>query len=431
MSGVRRRVLFRAAAAGAAGVALAGCGRDESVLRFWQFYSPRGKNPEQIKWFEDLVRDWNRQHRPKVELKYVPPGDYSNGPLLQTAFAAGEGPDIFVVSPGDFLRYYNGGVLKDLTPYLSPAERADFHGELMTTREVDGRIYALPMGGGPMAMYYSVRAFEEAGLSESDIPTSWEGLLETAARLNTPDRFGVLFETSPGYYQNFTWYPFLWMAGGDVVSGFDSAATRRALGFWQEFVRRGWAPRRPLGSGSSDIVANLASGYCAMQNAGMNGVADLRSERPDFEYGVFPLPAPEGQRSLSVSGGWAFAANARGRDPDAAARFCVWAIGSQRQDSVDRVVRWCTQAQTYLPYRWSAIRRAEQLGAYDSGAMRRFRYGIFPGTRGEPRFPPEVQKAVSDALQECQLADSDPAEQARLGADRIAEFLRSYSGPLT
>ena len=25
----------------------------------------------------------------------------------------------------------------------------------------------------------------------------------------------MLFETNPGYYQNYTWYPFLWQAGGD------------------------------------------------------------------------------------------------------------------------------------------------------------------------------------------------------------------------
>ena len=43
--------------------------------------------------------------------------DYINGTKLPTAFASGQGPDIFLISPGDFLRYYNGGVLLDLTPY--------------------------------------------------------------------------------------------------------------------------------------------------------------------------------------------------------------------------------------------------------------------------------------------------------------------------
>jgi multiple sugar transport system substrate-binding protein len=29
------------------------------------------------------------------------------------------------------------------------------------------------------------------------------------------EALGVLFETQPGYYQNFTWYPFLWEGGGE------------------------------------------------------------------------------------------------------------------------------------------------------------------------------------------------------------------------
>lgn len=425
----RRRLIAGAAAAGG----LAGCARGRPAtdpLTFWQFYSPRGKNAEQTRWFKDLVAEWNRRETTKVVLKFVPSGDYRDGPVLQTAFAAGQGPDIFVVSPGDFLRYYNGGVLQDLTPYLSPDARADFYPELMATRMVGDRIYALPMGGGPLAMYYSVRAFEDAGLSEGDIPTTWESMLTVADRLNRRGMFGSLFEPVPGYFQNFNWYPFLWMAGGAVLNGKRSAfagqSTARALRYWQEFVERGLAPRKPLGGSASDVVSNLGSGYCAMQNAGMWAVADFRSEKPDFDYDVFTLPVPEGGTYTTASGGWAFAANARGRNPDAAARFCVWAIGSMHPDSVDRVVRWCTQAQTYLPYRKSAMLRADALGAFDSGPMRRFRHEIFTDTRSEPRFPPEISKAVSDALQECQLNGADPPEQGARAAARIDAFLQTY-----
>ncbi len=82
---------------------------------------------------------------------------------------------------------------------------------MIANRKVDGKIYGIPMEVEPMAMYYSVKAFEEAGLNENDVPNTWDELLELG-KLTTADRYGVLFETTPGYYQNFTWYPFL-MAG--------------------------------------------------------------------------------------------------------------------------------------------------------------------------------------------------------------------------
>ena len=86
------------------------------TLSFWQFYAPNGISNLQSKWFVDCVAAWNATHDVKVELQYVPNNDYMNGSKLQTAFASGQGPDIFIISPGDFLRYYNGGVLTDLTP---------------------------------------------------------------------------------------------------------------------------------------------------------------------------------------------------------------------------------------------------------------------------------------------------------------------------
>ena len=84
------------------------------TLKFWQFYSPGGGVVSQDKWYADVVKGWNDSHDVKVELVYVPNNAYMDGTKLPTAFAAGAGPDLFIISPGDFLRYYNGGVLLEL-----------------------------------------------------------------------------------------------------------------------------------------------------------------------------------------------------------------------------------------------------------------------------------------------------------------------------
>jgi multiple sugar transport system substrate-binding protein len=85
-------------------------------------------------------------------------------------------------------------VLTDLTPYIADEAMADLFPEVRATREVEDGLYAVPMEVEPMAMFYSVQAFEEAGLSEGDIPETWDDLLAVAEQLTTPDRFGVLFE---------------------------------------------------------------------------------------------------------------------------------------------------------------------------------------------------------------------------------------------
>ncbi len=406
----------------------------QKKLSFWQFYAPGGQVSTQVQWFEDTVKAWNDQNETQIELEFVPSSDYINGAKLQTAFASGSGPDIFIISPGDFLRYANGGVLADLTPFMEQPAIDDFYEGVIASRMVDNKVYALPMEVEPMAMYYSVKAFEDAGLTEADVPQTWDQLLDVAQKLTTGDRYGVLFETTPGYYQNFTWYPFMWEGGGDFVeadgktSAMRSDGAVQALKLWQDTIKMDVAPRESLGNGAGDIVPNLVSGYCAMQNVGIWALSDLKVNAPDFEYGIFKLPVPEGGSPSTDLGGWAFVANAEGQDPDTAAQFCVWALGSMEADSIQRVADWCTVAKSDMPPRKSVLDNPTAKEAYAQGGLKVFAEDILPTGRAEPRLPAEVYKAVSDAIQATQLAGADPAEAADTAATQIEAFLATYDG---
>ncbi|MDF2980445.1 MAG: sugar transporter substrate-binding protein [Devosia sp.] len=430
----RRSILKGGAALGAAGLALPFAGKafaQDNTLSFWQFYAPGGDVKPQVDWFVKMVADWNATQSEQVALEYVVGSEYIGGTKLATSFASGQGPDIFIISPGDFLRYYNGGVLQDLTPAIEEAARADFPESVIANRMVDGKIYGVPMEVEPMAFYYSVKAFEDAGLNENDVPQTWDQLLEVGKKLTTAERYGVLFETNPGYYQNFTWYPFMWQGGGEFQSAegksaFDSPATVAALKLWQDAVNSGAAPRQMLGGGGGDIVANLGSGYCAMQNVGIWGISAMDNNAPDVPYGIFKLPVPTGGKYVTVGGGWAFVANSKGKNPEAAAKFIAWALASMAPDSVQRVVDWCTVAKSDMPPRNSAL--AAGGDAFNKGNMGIFGTQIHPGTRAEPRVPPEVYKIISDAIQQTQLGGADPQATATAASQQLDAFLASYSG---
>nr|MBA2276992.1 extracellular solute-binding protein [Chloroflexia bacterium] len=180
ISTISRRTIIKAgAAATAASLAMpyfyiSRSSAQAEQMTFWHFYAPSESPDSPSAWFENTISAWNAENEAKVATEFVPTPEYVGGSRLQTAFASGEGPDIFLLSPGDFLRYHNGGALLDLTPYLSAEVQSDFFPEVMATRSVDGKIFGLPMEVGAMAMYYSIQAFEEAGLSEADIPTTWD-----------------------------------------------------------------------------------------------------------------------------------------------------------------------------------------------------------------------------------------------------------------
>jgi multiple sugar transport system substrate-binding protein len=442
--GLNRRDFLRASGAVAlSGLAaaplLSACssksgGGSSKKLSFWNFYGPAPKPNPQSQWFVDLAAEWNKNNDVKVNLRYIPNAAYISGNTLQTAFSSGSGPDIFLISPGDFLRYYNGKVFVDLTSHITPDVRSDFVSGVLDTRMVDNKIFAVPMEIEPLAMYYSQQTFEQNHLAEGDIPKSWDDLLSVAQKLTGGNRFGVQFETVPGYYQNFTWYPFMWEGNGNAVdpatkkSAFDSDAVVQALSFWQQTQKRGVAPKKALGTGGGDAPSNLGSGYTAIQQTGIWSVADLAQQKPKFKYDIFPLPTPSGGKYVTDGGGWAFAANAKGGNPKAAAEFITWALGSNTADSIERQRQWNTVAKTNLPPRTSVQKAAESHGAFQSGAMQKFAQQIVPGLRSEPRYPPQVYQAISDAIQSTQLAGADPKHAASQAASTINSFLQTYNG---
>ncbi len=66
--------------------------------------------------------------------------------------------------------------------------------------------------------------------------------------------------------------------------------------------------------------------------------------------------------------------------------------------------------------------------AFENGFLKVFTDEIYPGARAEPRMPPPVYKAISDAIQSCQLNGQDPAQAAKAASDQIDAFLAGYKG---
>lgn len=440
MTGMSRRSVLKAglgtaAVAAAGSTLLSGCGASsgDAPMEFWNFYypNPLGTPTAKIQgaWFSSYINEWNRKNKQQVKPLYIP--NYTGTNKIQTSFAAGAGPDIFMMSPGDFLRYYNGGVLEELSQYMEPEAIADFFPQALSTRSVDGKIYGLPMEQEPLAIFYSQAAWEKAGLSEGDIPKTWDRLLEVGAKLKTSQRAGLVFEANQGYYQNFTWYPWMWQGGGEAIgtgnsSAFDSQGARQALQLFQDAVTRGGAPRANPAAG--DTVTAFKHDLAAMWQTGIYSYADFVLREPKFPLGVFPLPTPPGGKATTIAGGWAFVVNKNGRNPEAAARFCVEALGSMSPASIKRVTQWCTVAKRDIAPRKSALEAGTAAGGYDTPIMKLFKDTIYPTARAEPRYPPVIYKAISDAIQNTMLAGKNASAEADTAAQSINAYLKTYEG---
>lgn len=98
------------------------------------------------------------------------------------------------------------------------------------------------------------------------------------------------------------------------------------------------------------------------------------------------------------------------------------------EGALARGVSWATEAKTNIPPRVSVLEEAQEQGACIEGTLAIFAEQIAPGGRSEPRFPPEVYRPISDAIQAAQLGGTDPMTATERAAEQIDGFLQGYDG---
>ena len=72
--------------------------------------------------------------------------------------------------------------------------------------------------------------------------------------------------------------------------------------------------------------------------------------------------------------------------------------------------------------------RTTKAGAFEKPALKTFMEQVAPGGRAEPRYTPEVYKAISDAIQATMLGGAVPATAAAEASAKIDAFLSGYKG---
>jgi len=395
-----------------------GCAKKTSEIVFWTFHT----NQEGA-WMQSLVDGYAKVNpNVKIKLEIIPQSDYMTS-ALTTAFAADSGPDIYVMSPGDFLKYVNNGLALDMTPYFTKKIHDDFMQSSLDAVTVNGKIYAVPFEIELLGLYYDIDALNAAGVNP---PKTWDELIDATRKLTTPTRPGLALANEQGYYQNFIWYPFLWQKGANVIdvkakkATFEGPAVSDALKLWGDLIKAGAAAK--LTQGPWDPM--VGNGAVPMQVVGTWIIGSLEREFSSKNIGLVPLPLPDGGKAATDAGGWKFMVNAKSKHKDDAAKFVMWALAG----SVDKPLEWCTQVKFAYSPRRSVIDAGKAI--YTKGLRKVFTEQIYDSAIPEPRYPAEIVDAVGEALQSVMFGNADPTAAAAKANDKISTFISTYQGSL-
>lgn len=104
---------------------------------------------------------------------------------LPVALSGGDGPAMFNMHPG-----YTDLIVNNMAPYAIPLEdmQADYNG--VDSHIIDGKVYFLDIGYMTGSIFYNADHWAEAGLTEADIPKTWDEFFEVAKKLTVKDEAG-------------------------------------------------------------------------------------------------------------------------------------------------------------------------------------------------------------------------------------------------
>jgi len=244
----------------------------------------------------NLVEIYNAVHsRQKVKFVHIDHREYDRKILIQTA--AGNPPDVFLLSSTDLSTLAYRGVLENLTSWI--AADTSFHlsaffPALLKTAAIRNHVYGIPIGYTPMVIYYNRRLFREAGVPYPDTSWTWNDFLQTAIKLTKREADGRTRQF--GCMISMAGYTFVYPFGGHFFDEtrqwfqLDQPKTLAALQFYGDLAMKYHVTTSP-----TEKLFNSDQGFrqeaVAMIAAGRWQVPNFA--RTKLAWGVAPMPRGE------------------------------------------------------------------------------------------------------------------------------------------
>jgi multiple sugar transport system substrate-binding protein len=253
---------------------------------------------------EDAVAAWSDESG--IDAEVVAATNLSQE--LAQGFAAGSPPDLFYLSTDQIAGFAENGSLRAYGDELS--NKDDFYPSLVTNFTVDDEFYCAPKDFSTLALVINTDLWAAAGLTDADIPTTWDELATVAATLTTDGRVGLAFGAE---YQRIG--VFMAQAGGRLVSEdgaeavADSPENVEALTYVQQHLADGtFAVAADIGAGWGGEA--LGKQLAAMVIEGNWITGAMSADFAEVPYTVAELPeGPAGKGTMQFTNCWGMAAD--------------------------------------------------------------------------------------------------------------------------
>ncbi len=293
--------------------------------------------------WEEVIASYEEQTGVKVNFEQIPWANRDQKVL--TALAANNGPDVFYVIPDQMPQYADAGMLLALDPYLEGFDIDDFVDTALVSTTWKDELYGLPILQEAYTYLYNVDVIKAIGEDPAKLPATWEEFEKWAEKAKEKGFYATSFQG--GGSMNGTLYPFLWQAGGDVITAdnqvmINNEAGVEAFEFINKMYTNGWIPKDSITALEHDALWEGGK-MLAVQGSGIS-VSRMLSQNL-FEFVIAPPMKNKEQLTYGTTG--MFVAPINTDNPAAAAEFIKVVTNSDNQKKFNTVTQ-------YIPTRESA-----------------------------------------------------------------------------
>ena len=251
--------------------------------------------------------------------------------FIRNRLAAGDVPDIWTnVMDAKFIE---AGQVWEI-----PADDPDLDRvKNLPLAAIDGKYYAFVSHIQPQgSIFYNKTMWAEAGLTEADIPRTWDEFESVCARLQAAGFVPIM---AGGEWT--AWALFQWLLNSEVVKNHPNFWTEYAEGkvrftdpevvavgeFLDRLVKKGYFIEGQLSIGYAQLEQGFLQGYAAMYPMGTWYTAADKAAEKDWETGVFVYPSADGVQNFFAGygvGGNTMRIYSGSPHPEAAWEFVKW-----------------------------------------------------------------------------------------------------------
>ncbi|MFE7389773.1 ABC transporter substrate-binding protein [Streptomyces sp. NPDC057582] len=278
---------------------------------------------------KQVAKDFEAEH-PKVKVKLVNAGTGDDQyKALQNAISAGSGvPDVAQIEYYALGQFSLAKSLTDLSGRGAGKLASSYSPGPWNAVEDGGKVYALPMDSGPMALFYNKDVFDKHHIK---VPATWDEYVEAARKLHKADPHAYIANDTGD--AGFT-TSLIWQAGGrpygvkgtDVSIDFSDAGTTTYTKTWQKLLDDDLLA--PVSSWSDEWYKGLSDGTIATLATGAWMPANLVSGAPDAAGSWRAAPLPQwkaGDPASAENGGSSLAIPEKSGKKDLAYAFLEYA----------------------------------------------------------------------------------------------------------